>query len=359
MNTSPFSEPTIKRTTDKAQQTPAKSSAIATPASNVGGENWLAHFTAGIVSAAELQSIQLPHHAPLLGEWFAEADLGFVFAARGVGKTHLCLGLARALAEGSSIGPWHARSAVPVLYVDGEMNAEQIRERDAALAKCPGTLDYLNHELLFHRTEKTLNLTRKECQNALIELCVQRSVRVLFLDNLSCLFSGIAENDNDAWEAVLPWLLHLRKLNIAVVIVAHAGRNGQMRGASRREDSAAWVLRLDDAIDAATVKRGAKFVSTFTKPSRHTPTETPAYEWEFSPDPDTGRCKILCREASGLEVFLQWLRDGLDSCKDIAEAMGVSKGTVSKLAKRAEAAGRIHNNGQKYSITEGNKSLKK
>ena len=170
-------------------------------------------------------------------------------------------------------------------------------------------------------------------------------MRVLFLDNLSCLFSGIAENDNDAWEAVLPWLLHLRKLNIAVVIVAHAGRNGQMRGASRREDSAAWTLRLDDAIDAATVKRGAKFVSTFTKPSRHTPTETPAYEWEFSPDA-SGRCEVVFRKASGLEVFLQWLRDGLDACKDIAEAMGVSKGTVSKLAKRAEAAGRIHNNGQ-------------
>ena len=355
MNAQPFKEVPIKRTTDSAQQVTVKSGAIALPASNVVGEDWLAHFTAGIVSAAELQSIELPHHAPLLGEWFAEADLGFVYAARGVGKTHLCLGLARALAEGSSIGPWHARAAVPVLYVDGEMNAEQIRERDAALAKCAGTLDYLNHELLFHRTEKTLNLTRKECQDALTALCIQRGVRVLFLDNLSCLFSGIAENDNDAWEAVLPWLLHLRKINVAVVIVAHAGRNGQMRGASRREDSAAWTLRLDDAIDAATVKRGAKFVSTFTKPSRHTPRETPAYEWEFSPDA-SGRCEVVFREASGLEVFLQWLRDGLNTCKDIAEAMDVSKGTVSKLAKRAEAAGRIHNSGKNYTLTDGNET---
>ena len=156
-------------------------------------------------------------------------------------------------------------------------------------------------------------------------------MRVLFLDNLSTLFSGVAENDNDAWEAVLPWLLHLRKLNVAVVIIAHAGRNGQMRGASRREDSAAWVLRLDDALDAATVKRGAKFVSTFTKPSRHTAADMPAYEWEFSPDKATGRCEVTFREASGLEVFLQWLRDGLDSCGDIADAMNASKGTLSKL----------------------------
>jgi len=323
------------------------------------GEDWLAHFAAGTVSAADLQTMELPHHALLLDRWLGESDLGFVFAARGVGKTHLCLGFARALAEGGRIGPWRALSAVPVLYVDGEMNAEQIRERDKALATCDGPLYYLNHELLFARTEKTLNLARRECQEALTAHCVALGIRVLFLDNLSTLFSGVPENDNDSWEAVLPWLLHLRKLNIAVVIVAHAGRNGQMRGASRREDSAAWVLRLDDAIDAATVKRGAKFVSMFTKPSRHTPTEMPAYEWEFAPDTITGRCNVTFREASGLEVFLQWLRDGLDTCGDIAEAMHASKGTVSKLATRAKAAGRIQTEHRKYILTDGNETPEK
>ena len=323
-------------------------------------EDWLAHFTSGIVSAAELQSIDLPHHPRLLGEWFCEADLGFLFAARGVGKTHLGLACARALAEGSVVGPWKAEQAVPVLYVDGEMNAEQIRERDAALTKCDGDLFYLNHELLFARTEKTLNLARRECQDALTAICQERGIRVLFLDNLSTLFSGVAENENDDWEKVLPWLLHLRRLNVAVVIIHHAGRNGaHMRGASRREDAAAWVLRLDDALDAATVKRGAKFVSLFTKPSRHTPAEVPSYEWEFSPDKATCRCDVTFREASGFEVFLQWIRDGLDSCRDIAEAMGAVKGTVSKLARRAEAAGRIHIKGRKYLLADGNETPEK
>ena len=320
-------------------------------------EDWLAHFTAGIVSAAELQSIELPHHPRLLGEWFCEADLGFIFAARGVGKTHLGLAFARALAEGSAIGPWKAKQAVPVLYVDGEMNAEQIRERDAGLTKCDGDLSYLNHELLFARTEKTMNLARRECQDALTAICQTRGIRVLLLDNLSTLFSGVAENENDDWEKVLPWLLHLRRLNVAVVIIHHAGRNGaHMRGASRREDAAAWVLRLDDALDVATVKRGAKFVSLFTKPSRHTPAEVASYEWEFSPDKATGRCDVTFREASGLEVFLQWLRDGLDLCGHIAKAMGVGDGTVSKLAKRAEAAGRIRKEGRRYVLTDGNET---
>ena len=222
-----------------------------TPPKSVS-EEWAERFDAGIVTAEELHQIELPHHALLLDTWFAEGDLGFLFAARGVGKTHLALGIARALAEGTSIGPWRAVRQTSVLYVDGEMNAEQIRDRDAALKKCSGDLYYLNHELLFERTERTLNLAKRDCQEAISIVCKRRNIKVLILDNLSTLFSGVAENENDDWEKVLPWLLDLRRHNIAVMIVHHAGRGGtHMRGASRREDSAVWVIRLEDAIDAA------------------------------------------------------------------------------------------------------------
>ena len=85
----------------------------------------------------------------------------------------------------------------------------------------------------------------------------------------------------------------------------------------------------------------------------------PAHEWEFSPDKATERCNVIFREASGLEVFLQWIRHGLDSCGDIAEAMHANKGTVSKLAKRAEAAGRIQIKGRKYILTDGNETPEK
>lgn len=314
-------------------------------------ENWLEIYRTGMVAANELHKIELPHHPLLLGEWFAEADLGFVFASRGVGKTHLCIGMARALAEGTIIGPWKAAAPVPVLYFDGEMNAEQIRARDRALANGDGKLFYVNHQLFFHRTGKTLNLTKEESQDGLTHLLQEMEARVLFLDNLSTLFPGVAENDNDAWEAVLPWLLQLRRLGIAVVIVAHAGRNGQMRGASRREDTAAWVLRLDDGLDVATSKRGAKFRTVFTKPSRHTAAEIPPYEWEFVPK-ESGRCEVAVRAASGLEVFLNSLEQGLETCTDIAEEMKIGKGTVSKLAKQAEKKGYIRIEGRKYVLAK-------
>ena len=49
---------------------------------------------------------------------------------------------------------------------------------------------------------------------------------------------------------------------------------------------------------------------------------------------------------------MQLVTDGMDSCRDIAEEMGVSKGAVSKWAKRAETLGRIRIDAHKRYLGE-------
>jgi DNA-binding NarL/FixJ family response regulator len=56
------------------------------------------------------------------------------------------------------------------------------------------------------------------------------------------------------------------------------------------------------------------------------------------------------REASRIEVFRQLVEDGLTSAEDIAREMDVSKGTVSKLAKRAMKEGWLKKQGRKYAL---------
>ena len=56
------------------------------------------------------------------------------------------------------------------------------------------------------------------------------------------------------------------------------------------------------------------------------------------------------REASRIEVFRQCLEDGLTSAEDIARKMGVSKGTVSKMAKRAMEEGWLKKQGRQYAL---------
>ena len=55
-------------------------------------------------------------------------------------------------------------------------------------------------------------------------------------------------------------------------------------------------------------------------------------------------------EASSMDVFRQWIEDGLASAQDIACEMGVSKGTVSKIAKRGIDSGWLKKNGREYAL---------
>lgn len=306
-------------------------------------------FQLSTIPCTKLKNIGIPPRRKIVGDWFCESDLGFVFAPRGLGKTWFALGLAVSIVAKETFGPWKIHDHPSVLYVDGEMPCESLAARIAGLGG-DDSLHVLNHEGLFHKAGGVLNLTDPDAQDAITKMCLEKGIQVMVLDNLSCLFSGIKENDNDAWEAVLPWLLSLRRNRISVLIVAHSGRSGQnMRGASRREDAAFFIVRLDDVPEAGCQqKEGASFVSRFTK-NRNSKVEEVPIQWTFLSD-DEEKIHILHKEADGLSILIEWVMNGLDSASDIADEMGISKGQVSKMANRAINAGLLIKNGRKYAI---------
>jgi putative DNA primase/helicase len=309
-----------------------------------------APLSAAIVTSAELATLAVVPRRFIVRPFFREGDLGFIYAKRGDGKTWLAMLLAKAAATGGTAGPWTADGVWPVLYVDGEMPAEESKRRDSVLSGASENLAWIHHEIFFDRTGKTLNLTSLATQAELTALLVERRFKVLVLDNLSCLFSGVKENDADAWELVLPWLLELRRRKIAVVIVAHAGRNGLMRGTSRREDAAFWVLKLERQDPDDPLFRGLRFTSLFTKNRNALEDDCPPLEWTVAAD-GNGPATVTAKTISGVELLVSWVRAGLDSASDIALEMGISKGQVSKLAKRAERLGSLVIEGRRYRPT--------
>jgi hypothetical protein len=302
-----------------------------------------------LLAADDLASVEIMPRENLCGTWFRQGDLGFIFGERGLGKTWLALDLARGLAEGREVGPWPVAKARKVCYIDGEMPLDGIRDRDAALRKSNGPLFIINHEWLFQKAGCVLNLSDKVAQASVLTLCEAEKFEVVIIDNLSCLFSGIAENDADAWELVLPWLLELRRRKIAVVVVHHSGRAGtHMRGTSRREDAAFWVLRLDAMPDKAG--EGARFISRFTKARQGTREEIEPLEWWYQPD--GAHTRVTTKKVATIETFKQWIRDGLTSCGDIAQEMGLSRGMVSRLAKQGQSAGWLKMEGRNYGLVD-------
>ena len=119
-----------------------------------------AHFDAATCSAEKLAHVAVPPREPIVGGWFKQGDLGFIYGARGLGKTWLAMLLARKCVEGGSVADWNVHKPRGVLYVDGEMPLDGIRERDAALSTVAANgMFYLQHEALFHLTGQVLNLT--------------------------------------------------------------------------------------------------------------------------------------------------------------------------------------------------------
>lgn len=292
----------------------------------------------------ELDKVAIPTREEILGQWFLEGDLGFIFASRGLGKTWLTMAIASAIGNGGQCGAWVAPVARKILYVDGEMPYDAFITRSKGLEGNSNLL-VLHHEALFHLTGKTLNLADPTTQEALTAWMLAAGIKVLALDNLSCLFMGIKENEADAWEVILHWLLTLRRHRIAVIVVHHSGRNKEMRGTTRREDAAFWVLRLDE-IEEVDPKHGAAFLSRFTK-DRNSKKEQPPLKWSIQTTGD-GRVLIAVREARSMDVFRRWIEDGLECASDIAEEMNVTKGYIARLAKKAMEEGWLKKEGRKY-----------
>ena len=301
-----------------------------------------------VLSETEFDNLLIAERSALLDNWFKAGDTGFIYGKRGLGKRWLALLIGRALAEGGKCGPWSSPRACRVLYVDGEMSADDLRSRNSSLREKQGELMFLSHQVLFDRTQKALCLSDAAQQAELTKICESWKIDVLILDNVACLFRGIEENSADDWrDQIEHWLLDLRRRGIAVVIVAHAGRNtATMRGTSKREDAAFWIIRLDE-VSGSDDQHGAKFVTRFVK-NRNAPNDPASFEWNIRPDGEG--VLVTYREADNLTLFRQWIEDGLDTCGEIAEEMGLSKGQVSKLAKKAEKSGWLKKVGRKYEL---------
>ncbi len=85
------------------------------------------------ICAHAFLAMQFPPRDLLLAPWLPEKGLAMIAAPRGLGKTHVALNVAFAVASGASFLRWRASAARRVLYVDGEMPAVSLQERLARI----------------------------------------------------------------------------------------------------------------------------------------------------------------------------------------------------------------------------------
>lgn len=304
-------------------------------------------FARSLLAADTLASKEMTPRRRLLGAWLREGDLGYLFAPRGHGKTWLAMLIGNAIAEGCKLGAWdNGEDSRPVFYFDAEMNLPDVQDRARRIGILSPKFKWLSNEHLYMEQAISVNIANPDHQTGLSKMLPDGSMFVI--DNLSTSQNGMRENENDDFDKIKDWLLSLRRRGITVMIVHHAGRGGEMRGGSRREDPAHWILSLRDASEEGA--RCKQFVTSFSKCRNCQGRDAQPLRWTLS---DDGKgITIACESYNGTDALLAHIRDGIGSASELAEMLGVKSGTVSKWTKKLISAGLVRKKGRDYEAVE-------
>ena len=289
------------------------------------------------LSATELMSLALPPRELLLDPILPSRGLAMLYGPRGLGKTHVALGIAWAAASAERFLKWHADVPRRVLYVDGEMPATDMQERLRLIGSTPPGLSFLLADMLGPGMP---DLGTPEGQGVLERAWGETPPELLVIDNLSSLVSSARDNDADGWSIMQNWLLRLRRQGICVLIVHHAGKGGQQRGTSRREDVLDMVIALRRPSDYEP-KDGARFEVHLEKARGLYGSVTDPFEARLQPDalgtPVWSWQPLRDAEyARAVALFVDGISPG-----DAAEELGISRATAYRLKKRAVKEGHV------------------
>lgn len=287
-------------------------------------------MTPKVLTADELVRLDLPPRQMLLAPWLPEAGLAMIYAARGVGKSHLALGIAKAVAIGEDLLGWNAGDPRNVLYVDGEMQGAQLRERvvTAVGSAPPDRLRFLVADL---QPRDLPCLTTAEGQKVFTQAA--EAADLIILDNLASLVRRGDENDAEAWRTLQHFLLGLRRAGKSVLVVHHSGKGGDQRGTSAREDVMDTVMKLAHPDDYAA-DEGAWFEVHFTKTRGFFGAQAAPFEARL--DAETGAWLRSPIRRSAEIALMQSMRAEGKTLQQIAEVVGVDKSTVSRRLRAVE-----------------------
>jgi len=277
----------------------------------------------------------------LLSPWLHSQDLCMVFAPRGVGKTHFNLAVAYALATGGRFAKWTSPMPRKVLYLDGELPGIVMQRR--LLMHCPavepqtGFLRIFTPDLL-PDGRALPDISTHEGQNA-IEDMIDDDTGVVIVDNLSCWARSGRENEAESWLPVADWILSLRRRGMAVILTHHAGKGGQQRGTSKREDLLDVVIGLSRPSDYEP-SQGALFVAEFTKARNLAGDDAESIELRLGGTDEEATWTWRTVDSSTHDRVVALSKEGLKP-NEIAVELEVNKSTVSRHLRKARELGEL------------------
>ena len=298
-----------------------------------------------VFSLDELLELKIPKRQYLLSPWLQSQGLCMIYSTRGYGKTWIALEIAYTVASGGQFLSWKSENPAGVLYIDGEMalielqeRASQIDMRESKELKAP--LKFLTRDA---QDCNFPNLSTIEGQNQ-IESLIRDDIKLVILDNLSTLFRSGKEYESDSWLPIQNWLLSLRSLNKSVLLIHHAGKGGQQRGTSRREDVLDTVITMKRP-KGYKEQDGACLEFYFEKNRALYGDEVKPFEARLESNTNDDGIEIFkwtCKslEDSTFDTVCGLSNEGLENW-EISQELEIHKSTVSRYVQRGKEEGTI------------------
>lgn len=295
-----------------------------------------------VLDFGEIQNMQVQPTEYVLYPCLPKKGIAFVYAATGIGKTLYTLNLAYAIAGGGSFLKYKAPRPRKVLYIDGEMQFEQLHQRLMLIADKQGALDDPSN-LKIITPDKIGGIRVPKMDDPIDQDLYQRlfeiyDVEIVIFDNLSML-SSFDENKSNEWKPVQDWILHLRTLGKTIIIVHHSGKdkNGY-RGTSRMLDCVDVAISLQPVVldnvneDDSPAKR---FKIVYEKHRLANADCSP-----FEVILENGNWHHQSVQISAVDRIVDCLNSNM-SQREIAKELLISQTTVNRLIKKAKLTGRV------------------
>jgi len=299
------------------------------PAVVVGFESLLKRECAPVEYAIE----------PLLGS----RGTGEIFSWRGEGKSYITTQMAVDMAKGNPVmfgghrgagGHWPISRPYRVLYVYGEMNDSEIKDRAINLAKMCGprrpTDEQLGTMCKDFQKDWRPKISTPRDRKFIEDRIFSYGYEGLILDNISTLWPSAQDKQSDRSAELSEWYTDLNQRGIWVIFLHHAGKSGEQRGDSEKEDMLDFVIKLRKP---QSKQSGEQLrVELHVDKHRHKATNARMlmpFEIQLAKNQNTGDDEWLTRPAqrAQMEAAFEMFKDGMPAMIAAAE-VGVSKATI-------------------------------
>lgn len=291
-------------------------------------------------SLGEYLNLKFEPKIPLLGNDQRKAvlrskEILMIYSYRGTGKTRFANMLACCLAGNTQFLKWPiGKPDIKVLYIDGELDAEEQQERWPQAVKAAGcdieTVTSNLHVTNKHVQKKLYipDLNTTEGRNWILQ--ASKGFDVVFYDSMAAFFPRGSRDWDTAAELMNKTLEDVRNINgCAQVILQHEGKGGSQIGSVQNERNVAISWRLREIQNDSESHNHIEL--TFEKRRNLQRQDAEGLDIVFAGDSWQWKPLTQERDARVIQAYLELNM----TQSEIAREEGINQSTVGRILKKA------------------------